>query len=764
MKNFDRKYVLIFVIFALCLPLAPPFRAQDLGSITRITPIPDGAMFTVDGQSYSHATSAVWPSGSKHILAVPVPLQANLTRTQYSFNHWQFVGGNLLLNPLPVTASPDIPEYQVIFDVLYGLGLSFSNCSDPTNCQSAGTVTVNGTPYFSSADVYVPANSAVVLQAFPNPGYVFSGWLPGINQTILGFQDTVTMSGPLVVYPIFQAARQVNLATNPPGLTLLADRAPVPTPSSLDWALNSVHTVGANSPQKDMGGKWWAFQSWSDGGDLNHAYTVPVSNMPATLTANFVPAAGVSILTQPVGLQIKVDGQYNALNPYYFAWGIGETHHLEAAAQQTDAQGRMWQFGSWSNGGTATQDVTVTADMAANGLVLTATYTPLTKLTVNSSLAGLSVTMDGVVCATPCVTQRAPGSQVHVGAPASVPQGTGSRADFNGWPGTTGDLVVTMGDSPTTVTATYHLLNQLTTASNPVNAAVWTVLPASPDGFYPATASVALSVTTQPGYKFRCWDGDLSGTIPSGVVTMSAPRAVTALFDPVPYLAPAGVINAAGTTPVSGVAPGGIVSVFGINLAAAALVAPDGMLPQTLGGMTARVGDRILPLFFISSQQINAQLPDDLALGNQVLTVSPAGAANVQATFTAVRNAPGLFPVAVNGQSMAMAVHEDGSPVTADAPAQWGELLTVYGTGFGPASQPRPEGFPIPQSPVYNIVDAVTVQVGQASIAAEQAFAVPGRCAIDAVQFRLDNSVTGTVTLQVTVNGAASNTLLLPVQ
>ena len=39
------------------------------------------------------------------------------------------------------------------------------------------------------------------------------------------------------------------------------------------------------------------------------------------------------------------------------------------------------------------------------------------------------------------------------------------------------------------------------------------------------------------------------------------------------------------------------------------------------------------------------------------------------------RNAPGLFPVPVDGQTMAnaMAMHEDGSAVTADAPAQPGE-------------------------------------------------------------------------------------------
>jgi uncharacterized protein (TIGR03437 family) len=127
----------------------------------------------------------------------------------------------------------------------------------------------------------------------------------------------------------------------------------------------------------------------------------------------------------------------------------------------------------------------------------------------------------------------------------------------------------------------------------------------------------------------------------------------------------------------------------------------------------------------------------------------------VRAPFTVVRNAPGLFT---------MALHEDGSPVTADAPAQAGELLTVYGTGFGPAERQRPEGFPIPQSTSYAMVDGVTVQVGETSVVAERAFALAGRCGIDAVQFRLDKSASGTVTLRVSINGAESNTVTIQVQ
>src|SRR5262249_38401475 len=107
--------------------------------------------------------------------------------------------------------------------------------------------------------------------------------------------------------------------------------------------------------------------------------------------------------------------------------------------------------------------------------------------------------------------------------------------------------------------------------------------------------------------------------------------------------------------------------------------------------------------------------------------------------------------------------HADGSLVTADSPAKTGELLTVYGTGFGPADHPRLQGFPIPQSPAYLIVDAVATSVGDIAATTVKAFAAPGKIGIDAVQFRLgDGSTSGP--LKITINGVESNTVTLPVQ
>jgi uncharacterized protein (TIGR03437 family) len=755
MKRLDWKYLPIGALLILSTALAPVFRAQTGNTVTRVTTVPPDATYTIDGTSYSGPSSSVWSPG-KHVLNAISPQYPNgNTRILYTFKSWDFGAGSITMNPLTVTTSSDIAGYVANFDVSYALSLIFFNCPDPATCNSPGTVYVNGSPYIASADVFVPAGSQAIVQAIPNPGWVFVGWTAGSNQQIVGFQNTVTMNAPVSVYPKFQPARSITLLTNPDGLQVLADRAPVFSPTTLQWGMNTTHSVGPVTPQQDKNGKYWSFKSWSDGGAATHAYDVGGLNTPDSLTATYVPAASVTITTQPLGLPIKVDGYVNAvvtpLNPYYFTWGVGETHHIEAPAQTTDSQGRVWKFSSWSNGGSATQDLVVPDDAPdTGGIRLIATYTQLGKLTVTSTSA-TSIKVDGNDCAVPCEVIRDIGTQVHISALASIPQGDGSRLDFNGWPGGGSDYTTTLTADNQTLAAVYHAMNRLLAASDPTNGAAIRVDPASGDGFYRTDAVVSLSLTAQPGFKFRRWDGDLSGTIPSGALAMTAPRAVKAVLDAVPYIAPAGVSNAAGSTPSQNVAPGSVISVFGANLATSTASAGDGMLPQTLAGVTARIGDRLLALVFASPTQINAVLPSDLAEGSQTLTISPPGQPDVRAAFTVARNAPGLFGTVF---------HSDGSAVSADSPAHSGELLNVYGTGFGPTDHPRLDGFPIPASPAYLILDGVEVRIGDTSTTPDQAFATPGRVGIDAVQFRIPDG-TPSGPLKVVVNGVESNSITL---
>src|SRR5205085_10304310 len=124
---------------------------------------------------------------------------------------------------------------------------------------------------------------------------------------------------------------------------------------------------------------------------------------------------------------------------------------------------------------------------------------------------------------------------------------------------------------------------------------------------------------------------------------MIRPRSINAMVDKVPFITPAGIQNAASPTPDGNVAPGSIITIYGENLASSIKIGPNNPLSQTLADVTVTVADRLLPLFFVSPGQINAQVPSDLPDGDYVLQVHATGQADVIGQFTISRNAPGIF-------------------------------------------------------------------------------------------------------------------------
>jgi uncharacterized protein (TIGR03437 family) len=309
-------------------------------------------------------------------------------------------------------------------------------------------------------------------------------------------------------------------------------------------------------------------------------------------------------------------------------------------------------------------------------------------------------------------------------------------------------------------------MNSLTVTASPSIGAMWHISPASPDGFYDSQTKVVISVTPRPGYRFSSWSGDLSGSSRSASLTMNVPHSVVAEVTAAPSISRGGSTSSSTRmSPQTAVAAGSVASVFGDSLAAGTASGPASPLARSLAGVSVHIGTRLLPLFFVSPAQINFQVPADLAPGAQTLTVTSPDMADLTTDLTIVRDAPELFP-AVDGQIYAMVMHEDGTPVTAAAPARQGELLTVYGTGFGPTDRVRPEATAVPAAPHYMILDPVTIEVGASVLVAESAFAAPGHIGVDMVQFRLDSTAPSgaAIPFYVTVNGVSSNTLTLPIQ
>jgi uncharacterized protein (TIGR03437 family) len=151
-----------------------------------------------------------------------------------------------------------------------------------------------------------------------------------------------------------------------------------------------------------------------------------------------------------------------------------------------------------------------------------------------------------------------------------------------------------------------------------------------------------------------------------------------------------GVVNGASfaAAPDNFVAPNSIISIFGVDLSLRIKQVSEsdlvrGRLPLVLGGVQVRIGEIPAPLYFVSPQQINAQVPSQLTPGEWPLTVVRENLNAENAATVKVRAAaPGLF---------GFMTHTDytlvgrGEP-PGSTPARPGEIVLIFGTGFGPTA------------------------------------------------------------------------------
>ena len=276
-----------------------------------------------------------------------------------------------------------------------------------------------------------------------------------------------------------------NYATLPPNTTTYGGY--VLCAGEYDFLPGSSHTIGAPAPQQDTQNNWWVFSQFSNGLGQNSTYVADDNTgQAATVTADFIPGMQSAIVTIPAGMKIVIDGT-SAWAGYNFVWGDGTQHTLSAPATQVDSSGRTWQFVSWSNGGAASQTVTVPASGVA--FSVTATYTELGQVQVITAPSGLTFSVGGSNCTTPCSVSQVSGSQIQIVAPAAVPQTSTQQLSFASWSSggsSTPTLQATFTQGIQTFTATYQTEYLLTVASSPANAATVKTSPASTNGFYPA--------------------------------------------------------------------------------------------------------------------------------------------------------------------------------------------------------------------------------------------------------------------------------------
>jgi uncharacterized protein (TIGR03437 family) len=169
-----------------------------------------------------------------------------------------------------------------------------------------------------------------------------------------------------------------------------------------------------------------------------------------------------------------------------------------------------------------------------------------------------------------------------------------------------------------------------------------------------------------------------------------------------PAIADGGVLNGASFVKGQAVAPGSLVSIFGTNLAASLAINSSATLSMSLNNVTVSAGGVTAPLGFVSTNQINAQIPWDALKGQQQATVAVSvtnqqTSAPIQVQVTQL--APGIFTIP-NGVGNAVVVNPDGSvaaptgsiPGLPTKPAKRGDGVFFYATGLGAVDSPIADG------------------------------------------------------------------------
>jgi uncharacterized protein (TIGR03437 family) len=187
-----------------------------------------------------------------------------------------------------------------------------------------------------------------------------------------------------------------------------------------------------------------------------------------------------------------------------------------------------------------------------------------------------------------------------------------------------------------------------------------------------------------------------------------------------PSVAAGGVLNGASFATGQPVAPGSLVSIFGTGLASTSSAATSVPLSTQLSNVEVTFNNIAAPLNYVSSGQINAQLPFELTGSSTAqVVVTNNGVASAPQSLQVVSVAPGIFSltggqaVAYGNTSYLFAAPPGSIPGLTTQPAKIldPQTLVILATGLGPVTPPIGDGVGDP-TVIHNTATSPTVLVG----------------------------------------------------
>jgi uncharacterized protein (TIGR03437 family) len=209
--------------------------------------------------------------------------------------------------------------------------------------------------------------------------------------------------------------------------------------------------------------------------------------------------------------------------------------------------------------------------------------------------------------------------------------------------------------------------------------------------------------------------------------------------------------------------PGSVFALFGQNLATRAADAVTKILPTQLLNTTVTINGELAPLFYVDSQQIDAQMPWDIP-GNSVASVivtNGTSISNAAAVYVPATGTPGI---SVYSNNRAVVVNADGKVNSGAAAASVGDEVVAYFTGGGPvmsqvnlvSGSPAGLGF----SPLS---ENSSVTVGGVNANVDYIGLTPGGIGLYQVNFNVPQIAKGTYPVVITIAGQPSNSPVMTV-
>jgi uncharacterized protein (TIGR03437 family) len=192
------------------------------------------------------------------------------------------------------------------------------------------------------------------------------------------------------------------------------------------------------------------------------------------------------------------------------------------------------------------------------------------------------------------------------------------------------------------------------------------------------------------------------------------------------------VVNAADGTP--GLAPGGLISIFGSNMSPINQASSQLPLPTALGESCITINGAIVPLMYVSSTQINAQVPFTI-IGNATMTLRTPGGVSNNLSLLVKAASPGVFRVAspTGGQVAVIWRVENNQLVTLANPVHRGDFLTILLTGMGSVTPGVEAGSAAPSNPLAFTQIQPLVRLGGTELPVQFSGLAPGMAGVNQI-------------------------------